>query len=234
MVMTGEAWEQKSTDSIPMLLYLRDKTSERKVLLFNCACCRRIWAKLDSEDQVAIEHAEAHPDDPAALQELQLRLEPERSAALAMVGLMDRTAHPVSDSLAQLLTNRTNLRMRLLGGLGWGIGSLAHHSALAASGEPVWKGSAAQALELRAQAELVREVFGNPFRPISLDLHWLTSNVVDLARTIYGEQACARLPILADALMDAGCENADILEHCKRTGPHVRGCWVVDLLLGQK
>jgi hypothetical protein len=66
-----------------------------------------------------------------------------------------------------------------------------------------------------------------------LNPSWLTSDVIALASGIYTERAFDRLPILADALQDAGCDNADILDHCRGSGPHVRGCWVVDLLLGK-
>jgi hypothetical protein len=80
----------------------------------------------------------------------------------------------------------------------------------------------------------IRCVVGNPFRPVSIDPLWLTSDVLGLARGIYEERAFDRLPILADALMDAGCDNDDILTHCRSEGPHVRGCWVVDLILGKE
>jgi hypothetical protein len=79
----------------------------------------------------------------------------------------------------------------------------------------------------------MRDIFGNPFRPVTADAAWLTSTVVSLAEGIYADRAFDRLPVLADALMDSGCENADILAHCRRDGPHVRGCWVIDLLLGK-
>lgn len=62
---------------------------------------------------------------------------------------------------------------------------------------------------------------------------WLTSTVVAIARGISDDLAFERLPILADALMDAGCDNADVLNHCRGEGPHARGCWVVDLLTGR-
>jgi hypothetical protein len=81
------------------------------------------------------------------------------------------------------------------------------------------------------RCEVLSDIFGNPFRAVTLDSRWRTTNVIDLARTIYEERAFDRLPILADALMDAGCANEDILEHCRGPGPHMRGCWVVDLLL---
>jgi len=88
--------------------------------------------------------------------------------------------------------------------------------------------------EMAAQSQLLRDIFGNPFRPVTVDPEWLTSTVVALARGIYDERAFDRLPILADALQDAGCENADVLDHCRGPGPHARGCWVVDLLLGKR
>lgn len=83
-------------------------------------------------------------------------------------------------------------------------------------------------------AGLVRDVFGNPFRPAALDPAWLTSTAVALAQGIYADRAFDRMPILADALQDAGCENEDVLKHCRdEKQVHVRGCWVIDLLLGK-
>ncbi len=81
---------------------------------------------------------------------------------------------------------------------------------------------------------LIRDIFGNPFRPVAFDPAWRTSDVLLLARGIYDERAFDRMPILADALQDAGCTNDDILNHCRDTAQvHVRGCWVVDLVLGK-
>ncbi len=80
---------------------------------------------------------------------------------------------------------------------------------------------------------VIRDIFGNPFRPVTVDPAWLTSDVLALARGIYAERAFDRMPILADALQDAGCDNEDVLTHCRdASAPHVRGCWVVDLVLG--
>ncbi|WP_238602501.1 hypothetical protein [Fimbriiglobus ruber] len=83
-------------------------------------------------------------------------------------------------------------------------------------------------------SSLCRCVFGNPFLPEFIETTWMTSNVVALACGIYQERAFDRMPILADALQDAGCDSDDILAHCRGDGPHVRGCWVVDLLLGKE
>ncbi len=81
---------------------------------------------------------------------------------------------------------------------------------------------------------LLRCIFGNPFRPVAIAPAWLTSTVVALAKGIYDERAFDRMPILADALQDAGCDGDDILAHCRGPGPHVRGCWAVDLVLGKE
>jgi len=83
------------------------------------------------------------------------------------------------------------------------------------------------------RCDLLRDIFGNPFRPVTPDPRWLTSTVIDLARTIYEERQWERMPILADALMDAGCDSEEVINHCRGPGPHVRGCFVVDLLLGK-
>lgn len=81
--------------------------------------------------------------------------------------------------------------------------------------------------------EQFRDVAGNPFRPVTFDPHWRSETAVSLASGIYTERAFDRMPILADALEEAGCDHADVLSHCRGDGPHTRGCWVVDLLLGK-
>jgi hypothetical protein len=93
---------------------------------------------------------------------------------------------------------------------------------------------ATQAAERAAQCELVREILGNPFRPSLVPPAWRSASVLGLAHYIHEEQAFDRLPILADALEDAGCDDADILDHLRGPGPHVRGCWALDLVLGAK
>jgi hypothetical protein len=82
--------------------------------------------------------------------------------------------------------------------------------------------------------DLVRDIFGNPFRPAAFDHQWRTSTAVALAQQIYDSRDFSAMPILADALQDAGCNNDDILDHCRAENAiHVRGCWVVDLVLGK-
>src|SRR5262249_42286549 len=85
---------------------------------------------------------------------------------------------------------------------------------------------------------IFRDFVGNPFRPSPplspAVLIWNDGTVVKLAQAIYDERAFDRLPILADALEEAGCQDQDILGHCRSGGEHVRGCWIVDLLLGKE
>ncbi len=83
-------------------------------------------------------------------------------------------------------------------------------------------------------ADMMRCIFGNPFRPVAFDPSWLTSTAVAIAQGMYESRDFSAMPILADALQDAGCDNADILDHCRGVGPHVRGCWVIDQLLGKQ
>jgi hypothetical protein len=93
------------------------------------------------------------------------------------------------------------------------------------------------ASERREQARRLRDLFGNPFRPVILDPTWLCWNdgaTVKIAQSLYDGRRFTELPILADALEDAGCTDRAVIEHCRAGGGHVRGCWVVDLLLGKK
>jgi hypothetical protein len=90
------------------------------------------------------------------------------------------------------------------------------------------------ASESAALCPILRDVVGPlPFRPVAFDPDWRTSDVTAMARGMYEARDFAAMPILADALQDAGCEDAAVLEHCRGSGPHVRGCWVVDLILSK-
>lgn len=85
------------------------------------------------------------------------------------------------------------------------------------------------------QVHLLRDMFGNFFRPVSIDPDWLTPKVSSIAQTIYDERRFGDMPVLlADALLAAGCTNEAILSHCRQPEEHFRGCWVIDLLLGKE
>jgi hypothetical protein len=84
------------------------------------------------------------------------------------------------------------------------------------------------------QIRILDCVFGIPFQQIIPDPAWRTSTVVALAQQMYDSRDFSAMPILGDALQDAACDHADILDHCRSAGPHVRGCWVVDLVRGKE
>jgi hypothetical protein len=87
---------------------------------------------------------------------------------------------------------------------------------------------------IASQRHLLHEIFGNPFHPVDFNPAWRTDNTVSIATKMYNERNFDAMPILADALEDARCDNLDILKHCRESGVHVRGCWVVDLVLGKE
>src|SRR5262249_12453726 len=101
--------------------------------------------------------------------------------------------------------------------------------------------SAETGLDGQTQCGLIREICGNPLRPATIPTASKTPTTVALAQAAYDERDLpsghldpARLAVLADALEEAGCADADILGHLRGPGPHVRGCWAVDLLLGKE
>lgn len=122
------------------------------------------------------------------------------------------------------------------------VGSVSHYFVGYADSGPLRQLNAtirepARQETLALQADLLRDLFGNPFRPVTIDPAWLQANdgtVAKLVQVIYEERCFDDLPILADALLDAGCQNEGLLEHCRAPGEHVKGCWAVDALLGHK
>jgi hypothetical protein len=181
----------------------------RKLRLVACACCRRVWHRItDERSRQAVEYAERFAEgtiDNRKLEEAHQR----GCEVVREVGIL----HPVH-AAAYTAT------------------PLAGHAAYFAFQDAHEEG---ESFECKSQWQmaLVRDVLGNPFRPVALDSAWLTSNVTALAQSVYDDRAFDHLPILADALEDAGCDNADILNHCRQPAEHVRGCWVVDLILGK-
>jgi hypothetical protein len=209
--MTEAEW-LACTDPNPMLEFLQGtgKASDRKFRLFSVACCRKAWHRIPKAvSRKAVDLAEAAADDPGLLKNFPY------------------TAAYDPRWVAHKL------------GLGKGKrGDVAEH---AAYGTTYFFGVAAASRTVECglgDCQLFRDIFGPlPFCPLSADSSWLAWNdrtVVKLARTIYDERLFDRLPILADALEDAGCSDADLLAHSRGAGPHVRGCWVVDLLLGKE
>jgi hypothetical protein len=227
-----------------MLEYLYDKASDRKLRLFACVCARQVWDLLEDRSREAVAFAEQYADAPdeydlARLQ--RAREDAARASTKAEAAIPQRresmpgTIFSVHESLDIL------------------DASAEHHAACAAeatvTADPA-EGAYSAAADARlvvgraderaakaAQAASLRELFGNPFRRVALDPACRTATVVSLAEVAYGERLLpsghldpTRLAVLADALEDAGCSNADILSHLRGSGTHVRGCWAVDLV----
>jgi hypothetical protein len=212
--MTEEEW-LAATDPRPMIGFLRGMLTDRKARLFTVACCRLISHLFaDRQSQEAVAMGERYAEGKMSNDDLD--------GIWASVGndLSDRVrdASWWADEAAEWAVD-----IFYKNGLVYRAAARAARSVINAKPNSV-----------REQQALLRCIVGNPFRPVAIDPRWLTSTVADLARLIYDERAFDRLPILADALMDAGCDNDDVLNHCRSAGPHVRGCWVVDLLTGRK
>ena len=207
--MTEEEW--LSSDNPDKLLNSPATRDERRGRLFACACCRSISPLLTPLGMHAVEVLERFADDEAAADEL--------------VGLKPRLPHQSREY--GLNRDATSAVVLAVGLPGRHVPLLlcAQWAAVASHDPPA---------EWRAQSDLVRDIFGNPFRPVSFSRECRTSTAVALAKQMYDSRDFSAMPILADALQDAGCDNADILDHCRGPGPHVRGCWVVDLVLGKE
>jgi hypothetical protein len=217
--MTEAEW-LVSIDPTPMLEFLRGKVSDRKLRLFAVACCHRVWHLLpDERSRKAVEVAERYADEKAIREEVLVALSEAKKVKgfrRQVTGIRHQTP-----KLAAALSLSLNTEQRFLIHVAGNAACLTEEK------------DKPDAQEQHLQCELLRDIFGNPFRPVAVDRSWLTSTVVSLATGIYEERAFDRLPVLADALQDAGCENQTVLDHCRGPGEHVRGCWVIDLLLGK-
>jgi hypothetical protein len=94
--------------------------------------------------------------------------------------------------------------------------------------------AAEAAQQLKQQVCFLRCIFGNPFRRINLDPRWLNFNVIETATAIYESREFDEMGVLADALLNAGCDSDELLNHCRGDGPHVFGCWVLDLIRSKR
>jgi hypothetical protein len=246
--MTEAEW-LASTDPSRMLEFLRatGRTSSRKLRLCAAGLCRRIGYLLkDKRSRKALATVERFADGLATDRELRAAENAARAAfTKGEAGYIPRTPST---------WDQDYVPARTAGYAAWAVG-------LAASDDPFRLLSASIPLglsfvlidrvamarltgaagsrhgeEYREQADLLRCILGNPFRPVAVApccLAWNDGTVPKLAQAIYEERAFDRLPILADALEDAGCTDEAILSHCRGPGPHARGCWLVDLILGK-
>lgn len=204
-----------------MLGYLWDKASDRKLRLFAVACCRcSRQLCLNEGHRAALELSTRFADGQVTAEELASG---HRQANDFACGLYGGKSERENRRWAEATAVANSL----------GVTSPAYRMAGFAADAAWMIRRAAHRDPNQRLAALLREICGNPFRPTPLNPAWLTPDVRALAEGIYQGGAFDRMPILGDALEDAGCTDGDILEHCRDPGPHVRGCWVVDLLLGK-
>ncbi len=197
--------------------------NRRKCRMLGCACARRLWHLLNDTYQTAVKVAEMYEDDLADLREL------EAAHREAEVASYRDFAGDTAVDLARIVVTHAAHPSDPFANLDKAVSAFAFD---AENAEVDW--DEARENELAVQVALIHDIFGNPFRPVTLDPLWLTSDVQALAQGIYAERAFDRMPILADALQDAGCTSDDVLNHCRDANQvHVRGCWVLDLLLGK-
>jgi hypothetical protein len=208
-----------TTDPAAMLAFIVPKADERKLRLYACACCRTIWHLIvDPRSQRAVEVAELYADGSALPKDME-RAMSEASAAL--VELEDVAYGEGQDFISE------NHRLAIRGAEA-ALGVFFDHPVSA------WRLSRVVHPDVESktgQVNILHDLFGNPLRPVVIDPNWRTQTVVSLARAIYQDQAYDRLPILADALEDSGCDQAEVLNHCRRQKGHFRGCWLLDALL---
>ena len=213
--MTEAEW-LTCTDPTPMLHHLDGKVGARETRLLRVAAARSVWPELTNERyRAAVEVGERYADGLATDDELHAHMS-------WLYGVFRPGSEFAQDRPDQATFHLHCLALscvspphslRLVSGASWSLAVRSTNGRL---------------------PSIIRDLFGNPFRAATAEPVWLTSTVVSLAQAIYPDWAFDRLPILADALEDAGCDNADILAHCRDDGPHVRGCWAVDLILGKE
>ncbi len=231
--MTQSEW-LTSTNLRAMMHFASGQTDARRLRLFACACCRQVWNRfIDPHTVGVVAVAEAFADGKVS-EAAFARIRERARAAVAraeqahapgvppyLVHVARAAAHACADDI--------------------GTGAMAARVAAlhAVSDFPLLDPNYASELsaeyrdEMAAQADLFRDVFGpdpSSYRG-DIDPQWLTSDVQALARGIYANRDFGAMPILADALQDAGCADDDILTHCREAPVHARGCWVVEMLL---
>jgi hypothetical protein len=207
--MTEAEW-LASTNPIEMLESLPQPLSDRKLRLWMTACHRRVWHLLTGLERRMPEATELYLEGRITLAQFD--------AAYIGNGLFDDDHAPTPEEYS----------------LHRALNEVEYITEYANDPEE----------EMSAQADLVREIFGNPFRAVTVEPTWLAWNggeIPRLAQSIYDNRKLpeavldpAQMAALADALEQAGCANEALLSHCRGTGPHVLGCWPVDLILSKE
>jgi hypothetical protein len=242
------------------LHFTRPEPRVHKFEHFACACCRRLWELLpDARSRTAIEVFENYAAGFASHKELRLAASaaaaaaqeadaPRPATASRLAAAQARAAEAVAGAFdahegAHLAANWAREAIRAWAhGPGFQKGAYVEkkwqRKKRAKKARPprqvaqVHEGETEWQAERQAQCDMLRDIVGNPFHSVTIDRAALRPKVVDLARTIARSRAFQDLPRLADALEEAGCTEAPLLQHCRAPGLHVHGCWALALLLG--
>jgi hypothetical protein len=227
--MTDREWlESNDPEQMRIALAIIGGASERRLRLVGCACCRRLWRLMcDKRSQSAVDGSELFADKRLTAAALKhLSSEASKAFEQAHNDFFKKSVTPAAIAGAASYLSKKYFDINMLS------------NAMGAAAEAAQQD---EAVELASQAHLIRDIFGNPFRPVLIEPSGLIPQIVSLATVAYeernlptGELDTERLNVLADALEDAGCTNADILGHLRSVGVHVRGCWALDLLLGKE
>ena len=209
--MTAEDWDRETFDAVLLgKLGCQEHGLARKRRLYLAALCRRFWDQLPTPEACrAVEAAESYADGRLSREDLSVVHQALLNAHVSLCAPGKRVVRRRGFQLSAYALNSCDPdKCYLVPAINATISS---HS-----------------------VQIRREIFGNPFRHVAFDPRWRTADVVDLAQAIYDSRSFNRLSVLGDALIDAGCEDEQIVAHCRSEGPHVRGCWVVDLVLDKQ
>lgn len=249
--MTEEEWLM-ATDPGGMLAFVGGRASQRKLRLFAVACCRALWNSLVKVgSQRVVEALERLADGKGALEDFQAWVVQVGSPVPGRFYSKPHPDAPRYVTAGSLVGPDTTVGLVEVMALfneitpdcdGVVVEVLARDRDTVEYASPVAYVIPTTVIEQpkekrNHQVGLVRDIFGPfPFRTVTINSSWLVWNdatIPRIAQSIYDDRRFDDLPILADALEEAGCSDADILGHCRGPGPHVRGCWVVDLILGR-
>lgn len=245
--MNEYTWLSDPDGPRAMLEYIVGRASKRKVRLYSCASVRRIWhLLLDDRSRNAIVSAEDYADGSigkndlfqvlmtaqAVITDLHGTSEPPNEALLTAAEGSEVAVQYAAGVAKLAAANDVSDVVKAAGEAELAVGCFASREYSHPDEHAVWRKAASD--EMEAQMPLIRCVFGNPFRPVTLDPNSLTPIITHLAQAIYDDRTFDRLPILADLLQESGYDQADVLQHLRSGGEHVRGCWALDLILGKE
>lgn len=226
--MTDAEWVVCTNPTL-MLEFLKGKPCGRKLRLFACACCRLVWHLLvDERSRGAVEAAERLADGLIADGEAQAAFAAACDASIAVRRSPDASPETMLRLRRQPAPDKVRRAVyKAAFAVGHGVEDVQAHI----------RGSKSDLVDGPMRSRLLRDIFGPlPFRPVAIAPGWYSWNdgtIPKLAEAIYQERVFDSLPVLADALEEAGCTDAEILSHLRGPGPHTRGCWPLDLILGK-